>query len=179
MSTFIAETKQNAMRASLVFFFFCIVVVVVHSAATTKRGTSKAPARRSAYAYLRTVRGKNSCASGTCPFWQKHGRSFVSLRCYNEQYQDCICLHRMCYRSCLFDRNTCDQEMVSCLQQICPRCLPAASAATICPAQQAMAASVLQSLKNFPCYSCCTNSAGMNRNNTGTGVGGNIMPMSK
>lgn len=169
------------MRTSLVFFFFCLVIVAVHSAAITKRGTSKAPVRQSAYAYLRTVRGKNSCAGGTCPFWQKHGRSFVSLRCYSEQYQECVCLHRMCYRSCLFDRNNCDEEMVSCLQQICRRCLPAASAATVCPAQEAMASAVLQSLKNFACYSCCTNAgaAGSNRNNSSNTVAGNTVTTRK
>jgi hypothetical protein len=135
------------MRISLVILF-CFFIVVVNSA------TTKAPARKSAYAYLRSVRGKNSCAGGTCPFWERHGRSFVSLRCYAQEYQDCVCLHRMCFSSCLFSRDVCNQEMVSCLQQICPRCLPASSLA-LCAVSNSMAASVTNALSTFSCYACC------------------------
>lgn len=155
------------MRTSLIIFCLCLLVAFVHSAAT-----SKAPVRQSAYNYLRTVRGKRSCASGTCAFWQKHGRSFVSLRCYAEQYEECTCLHRTCYSSCLFDRKTCDEEMVSCLQQICRRCLPAASAKTMCPAYDTMAERVVQSLKNFACYPCCGNVGSANRNNSNSNAAG-------
>jgi hypothetical protein len=135
------------MRINFVILF-CLFIAVVNSA------TTKAPARKSAYAYLRSVRGKNSCASGSCPFWERHGRSFVSLRCFSQEYQDCVCLHRMCYSSCLFTRQVCNQEMVSCLQQICPRCLPASSLA-LCPASNLMAQSVTNALSTFACYSCC------------------------
>ena len=135
------------MRISLVILF-CLFIAVVNSA------TTKAPVRKSPYAYLRTVRGKNACAGGSCPYWERHGRSFVTLRCYAEQYQDCVCLHRMCYRSCLFDRAECNAEMISCLQQICPRCTPASQLA-ICPSYNSMAAQVNSTLSTMSCYSCC------------------------
>jgi hypothetical protein len=153
------------MRISLVILF-CLFIVVINSATvkTTSRrvvtsagrATTKAPVRKSAYAYLRTVRGQNSCAGGSCPYWERHGRSFVTLRCYAEQYKDCVCLHRMCYRSCLFDRKECDAEMGSCLQQICPRCTPASQLA-ICSAYNSMAAQVANTLSTMSCYSCCPN----------------------
>jgi len=156
------ETLKN-MRTSLVILF-CLFIVVVNSATskttprriltTAGRGTTKAPARKSAYDYLRTVRGKNSCASGSCPFWDGHGRSFVSLRCYAQEYQDCTCLHRMCFKSCLFSRQVCNAEMVSCLRQICPRCLPASQLA-MCKVYDSMSQRVAESLSNFACYSCC------------------------
>jgi hypothetical protein len=137
------------MRISLVILFG-LFIVVVNSA------TTKAPARKSAYAYLRTVRGKNSCASGSCPFWDQHGRSFVSLRCYAEQYKDCTCLHRMCFSSCLFTPQECNAEMVQCLKEICPRCLPASSVG-ICSVYDSVAVRVTQALATFACYPCCPN----------------------
>jgi len=129
---------------------------------TAGRGTTKAPTKQSAYAYLRSIRGKKSCASGSCPFWERHGRSFVSLRCYAEQYQECVCLHRMCFSSCMFSRQTCNQEMVSCLKQICPRCMPATQTA-MCSVYDSMAGQVAQSLSAFACYPCCPS---LNNNNT-------------
>jgi hypothetical protein len=144
------------MRICFVIIF-CLFLVVVNSAIT------KAPARKTAFNYLRSIRGKNSCANGTCPFWERHGRSFVSLRCFAQEYQECVCLHRMCYRSCLFDRKVCNNEMVSCLQQICPRCLPASSLA-LCAASNAMATSVSNALSNFACYSCCPVRGNSNNN---------------
>jgi len=154
------------MRISLILLF-CLIIVVVNSAAPKPppRATTKAPARKSAYAYLRTVRGSKSCASGTCPFWERHGRSFVSLRCYAQEYKDCTCLHRMCYSSCLFERSTCDAEMVSCLQQICRRCMPASSTA-ICSAYDLVATQVVNSLKTFTCYACCPFKPNTNSNAT-------------
>jgi hypothetical protein len=90
----------------------------------------------------------------------------VSLRCYAEQYQDCTCLHRMCFSSCLFTRQVCNQEMVSCLRQICPRCMPA-SALSMCATYDSMAVRVAQSLSQFACYSCCSNlPGGSSRNST-------------
>lgn len=146
------------MRVSLAIFF-CLLFAVVHSA------TTKAPARKSAYAYLRSIRGKSSCANGTCPFWQQHGRSFLSLRCYSEQYQECVCLHRMCFSSCLFDRNTCNNEMVSCLKQICPRCSPA-SPSPMCGVHDSMAVRVTETLSTFVCYPCCPNANKPTNSNT-------------
>jgi len=150
------------MRISLVILF-CLFIVVVNSATTKTtrrvvasagRGTTKAPARKSAYAYLRTVRGKNSCAGGSCPFWDRHGRSFVSVRCYAKEYQDCVCLHRLCFRSCLFTRQQCNAEMVQCLREICPRCLPASQLA-ICSVYNSVTTSIAQTLSTFACYACC------------------------
>lgn len=153
------------MRRCLVFLL-CLVIVVVN-AATTKtprsrlatkigRNTTKAPSSKSAFAYLRTVRGKNSCAGGSCPFWDRHGRSFASLRCYSRQYQECTCLHRMCFSSCMFTREICNQEMASCLRQICPLCMPA-SASTMCAVYDSMAERVADALSFFACYPCCPN----------------------
>ena len=153
------------MRLSLVVLS-CILIVAVHSAAvpsqqairnsgvTAGRNRTLTGSTNSAYDYLRRVRGKNSCSSGSCPLWERHGRSFVSLRCYKQEYQECTCLHRMCYSSCLFSRDVCNQEMVHCLQQICRRCMPA-SASAVCAAQDAMAANIANSLSTFSCYSCC------------------------
>jgi hypothetical protein len=160
------------MRISIVLLL-CLLIVVINSAtvkpttrrvvATTGRSATKAPARISAYTYLRTVRGKSSCASGTCPFWQQHGRSFAALRCYSQEYQDCVCLHRMCFSSCMFTRQVCNDEMVSCLKQICRRCMPA-SASAMCGVYDSMATSVSNALSVFACYPCCPslNNAGGN-----------------
>jgi hypothetical protein len=162
------------MRLSLVLLL-CLVIVVVNSATTktTVRGiavtkgqnTTKAPVPKSAYAYLRTVRGKNSCSSGSCPFWERHGRSFAALRCYSQQYQECTCLHRMCFSSCLFTRHVCNQEMVSCLRQICPRCMPA-SASAMCAIYDSVAERVAHALSVFACYPCCPNINGGSTNNS-------------
>ena len=153
------------MRLSIVVLF-CLAIAVVNSATarttlrrivtTAGRGTTKAPAPKSAYAYLRSVRGKNSCAGGSCPFWERHGRSFAALRCYSQQYQECTCLHRMCFSSCMFSREICNQEMVSCLRQICPRCMPA-SASAMCSVYDSMAERVAEALSVFACYPCCPN----------------------
>jgi len=151
------------MRVSLVIFF-ALFIVMVNSATTkttrrlvtTKRGVTQAAKPKSAYAYLRSVRGKTSCASGTCPFWERHGRSFAALRCYSQQYQECTCLHRMCYSSCMFTPEICNQEMVSCLRQICPRCMPA-SASAMCAIYDSMAERVATALAVFACYPCCPN----------------------
>ena len=143
------------MRVSQVIFLAALIALV--SCATlkpTRPGTTKAPKPKSAYAYLRSIRGKNSCAGGTCPFWERHGRSFAALRCYSEQYKECVCLHRMCFSSCMFKRAVCNQEMVSCLQQICPRCMPVASQ-PMCKVYDSMAARVADALSVFACYSCC------------------------
>jgi hypothetical protein len=153
------------MRFSLVLLL-CLIIVVVNSA-TTKitsdrvlttagRNSTKATTPKSAYAYLRSIRGKNSCAGGSCPFWERHGRSFASLRCYSKQYQECTCLHRMCYSSCMFTPEICNQEMVSCLRQICPRCMPA-SASAMCAIYDSMAERVATALAVFACYPCCPN----------------------
>ncbi|UJR09661.1 hypothetical protein I4U23_013895 [Adineta vaga] len=156
------------MRASLVICLALFVVMV--SCAVPK--TSKAPKRQSAYAYLRSVRGKNSCAGGTCPFWERHGRSFAALRCYSQQYQECVCLHRMCFSSCMFQRDECNKEMAICLKQICPRCMPASSL-SMCQVYDSMADKVAQALSVFACYPCCpnlVNSASNNTNNTGANI---------
>jgi hypothetical protein len=145
----------------------CIVIIVIDATVTTRttvhrnvtnvqRRTTKMPAPKSAYAYLRTVRGKNSCTGGTCPFWERHGRSFASLRCYSRQYQECTCLHRMCFSSCMFTREVCNQEMVSCLRQICPQCMPP-SASAMCAVYDSMAERVAEALSVFACYPCCSN----------------------
>ncbi len=162
------------MRISLVLLL-CFVIVVVNSttARTTRRrvvvtegrNTTKAPAPKSAYAYLRTVRGKNSCSGGSCPFWERHGRSFAALRCYSQQYQECTCLHRMCYSSCMFTPTICNEEMVSCLKQICPRCMPA-SASAMCSVYDSMAGQVAAALSAFACYPCCPNVNNANGNNS-------------
>lgn len=148
------------MRFSLVLLL-CFIIVLVNCAPSktarrnvvvnTGRNTTK-----SAYAYLRSIRGNNSCASGSCPFWERHGRSFASLRCYTRQYQECTCLHRMCFSSCLFTPKVCNDEMVSCLKQICPRCMPA-SASAMCAVYDSMADRVAQTLSVFACYPCCPN----------------------
>jgi hypothetical protein len=153
------------MRFSLVLLL-CLIIVVVNSATTklirrrvvvtTERGTTKASASKSAYDYLRTVRGKKSCAGGSCPFWERHGRSFAALRCYSQQYQECTCLHRMCFSSCMFNRTICNEEMASCLKQICPRCMPP-SASAMCAVYDSMADQVAQALSVFACYPCCPN----------------------
>jgi hypothetical protein len=153
------------MRLSLVLLL-CLVIVVVNSTTTktTRRrvvvtagqGATKAPITKSAYAYLRTIRGNNSCAGGSCPFWNRHGRSFASLRCYSRQYQECTCLHRMCFSSCMFTRQICNKEMVLCLQQICPLCMPP-SASTMCAVYDSMAERVAEALSVFACYPCCPN----------------------
>jgi hypothetical protein len=151
------------MRISLVILF-CLCIIVVNSATvktttrrvvtTAGRTTTKAPLRKSAYDHLRSVAGKISCASGSCPFWERQGRSFVSLRCYAEQYKECVCLHRMCFSSCLFERKDCNDEMVSCLKQICPRCMPASQTA-MCSAYDSVAVKIADALGTFTCYSCC------------------------
>lgn len=157
------------MRLSLVVVL-CWVFLAANAAAgrTTARrvqgavGThnaTKAPVIKSAYAYLRSVRGKNSCAGGSCPFWERHGRSFAALRCYSQQYQECTCLHRMCFSSCMFTRQICNQEMVTCLQQICPRCMPS-SASAMCAVYDSMAERVADALSVFACYPCCPNNNG-------------------
>ncbi len=167
------------MRINLVLLL-CLVIVVVNSSTTkttrrrvvansfstkttrrpvvvtTESSTTKVPAPKSAYAYLRTIRGNNSCAGGSCPFWERHGRSFVSLRCYAKQYQECTCLHRLCFSSCMFTRQICNQEMVSCLREICPRCMPA-SASAMCAVYDSMAERVAEALSIFACYPCCPN----------------------
>ncbi|CAF2066389.1 unnamed protein product [Rotaria magnacalcarata] len=151
------------MHISLVLLF-CVFIVATNAAATSTtrrvgqvnnvRLTSKAPVRKTPYDYLRAVRGKSSCASGPCPFWEQHGRSFVSLRCYEQQYKECTCLHRMCFKSCMFKVETCNQEMVSCLRQICPRCMPASELA-MCKIYDSTVGQVASSLKKFACYSGC------------------------
>lgn len=162
------------MRLCLVFLL-CLVIVVVNTA-TTKiprsrlpttigRNNTKASSSKSAFAYLRTIRGKNSCAGGSCPFWDRHGRSFASLRCYSRQYQECTCLHRMCFSSCMFTREICNQEMASCLRQICPLCMPA-SATTMCAVYDSMAERVADALSFFACYPCCPNTNGAASNNS-------------
>ncbi|CAF1280634.1 unnamed protein product [Adineta steineri] len=152
-------------------FLFAVFIVVVNSAAIQ---TSKA---KSAYAYLRSVRGNKSCASGTCPFWEKHGRSFAALRCYQQQYQECTCLHRMCFSSCMFTREVCNKEMVQCLQQICPRCMPANSM-SMCKVYDSMAVRVADALSVFSCYACCPNINKPNSNNTMMQNGQTIKPPS-
>ena len=144
------------MRLTLVVVL-CVLIAVAHSAAikaTTPRATSKAPAPRSAYAYLRSIRGTKSCAGGSCPFWERHGRSFAALRCYSREYQECTCLHRMCFSSCMFTKKVCNEEMVQCLRQICPRCMPA-SAKAMCSVYDSTAERVAEALSVFACYSCC------------------------
>ncbi len=153
------------MRISSVLLL-CLVIVVVNSSTTkttrrrvvvtTGRNTTKVSAPKSAYAYLRSIRGKNSCAGGSCPFWERHGRSFASLRCYSAQYQECTCLHRMCFSSCMFTPAVCNQEMVACLRAICPRCMPA-SASAMCAVYDSMAGRVAEALAVFACYPCCPN----------------------
>lgn len=152
------------MRLSFVIFA-SLIIVLVNAAALAAQ---KPPATRSAYAYLRRVRGTKSCNGTSCPFWQRHGRSFVSLRCYSQEYQDCTCLHRMCYRSCMFTQQVCDQEMVHCLRQICPRCMPA-SAAAMCPVYDSMAQSVAAALSSFSCYACCPPSSTAGNSSTSSG----------
>ena len=149
------------MRFSLIILS-CLVIVVVNSATikvpnrgvltNAGRNTTKAP--KSAFDYLRSVRGKNSCAGGSCPFWERHGRSFAALRCYSQQYQECTCLHRMCFSSCMFQPAECNAEMASCLKQICPRCVPA-SASAMCSVYDSMADRVANALAAFACYPCC------------------------
>lgn len=162
------------MRISLVVLITLLfAVVIVHSATTTKKRsavttkTSKAPVRQSAYTYLRSVRGNRSCKTGTCPFWERHGRSFAALRCYSQQYQECVCLHRMCFSSCLFSRDVCNQEMVLCLRQICPRCLPPSSL-PMCAVYDSMAERVADALSVFACYPCCPSMANQQGNTTTT-----------
>lgn len=152
------------MRLSIVLFASLIIVLI--NAATL--AAQKPSTGRSAYAYLRRVRGTKSCNGTSCPFWQRHGRSFVSLRCYSQEYQDCTCLHRMCYRSCMFTQQVCDQEMVHCLRQICPRCMPA-SAAAMCPVYDSMAQSVATALSSFSCYACCPPSSSTGNSSTSSG----------
>ncbi|CAF2719385.1 unnamed protein product [Rotaria sp. Silwood2] len=122
--------------------------------AVTNARNTKAPLQQSAYTYLRFVRGTQSCSSGMCPFWQRHGRSFVSLRCYAQQYRECTCLHRMCFSSCMFERKVCNDEMVSCLRQICRRCMPV-SAQAMCSVYDSVAEEVTKALAVFACYPCC------------------------
>ena len=140
------------MRLSLIVLL-CFAIALATSA-TTRRRPTKTPAPKSAYAYLRSVRGNSSCTSGSCPFWERHGRSFAALRCYSQQYQECTCLHRMCFSSCMFTREVCNQEMVSCLRQICPRCMPP-SASAMCAVYDSMATRVAEALSIFACYPCC------------------------
>lgn len=167
------------MRFSLVLLICLIgVVAIAHSATTAKRRTlptttSKAVARPSAYAYLRRVRGNRTCNTGSCPLWERHGRSFAALRCYSQEYRDCVCLHRMCYSSCLFTREVCNQEMVSCLRQICPRCMPA-SALAMCSAYDSMAEKVADALSLFTCYACCPVMANQPGNATSSNCVGSI-----
>ncbi|CAF3873857.1 unnamed protein product [Rotaria sordida] len=164
------------MRISLVLLL-CFLIVMVNSAktkvtrrrviSTTGQNSTKAPTPKSAYAYLRSVRGKRSCTGRSCPFWERHGRSFAALRCYAQQYQECTCLHRMCFSSCMFTRQVCNEEMVSCLRQICPRCMPP-SASAMCAVYDSLAVQVANALSVFACYPCCPiiNNVGIN-NNTG------------
>ncbi|CAF1262917.1 unnamed protein product [Adineta steineri] len=126
---------------------------------------------------LLLVRGNKSCASGTCPFWEKHGRSFAALRCYQQQYQECTCLHRMCFSSCMFTREVCNKEMVQCLKQICPRCMPANSM-SMCKVYDSMAVRVADALSVFSCYACCPNINKPNSNNTMMQNGQTIKPPS-
>ncbi|CAF4558614.1 unnamed protein product [Rotaria sp. Silwood1] len=168
------------MRISLVLLL-CFVIVMVNSAntrvtrrrvtPTTGRNSTKVSAPKSAYAYLRSVRGKNSCARGSCPFWERHGRSFAALRCYAKQYQECTCLHRMCFSSCMFTPKVCNQEMVSCLRQICPRCMPT-SASAMCAVYDSLAEQVANALSVFACYPCCpiVNNGVINNNQNGSSV---------
>ena len=162
------------MRLSLALSFIFMLVALIEAIPRTTSGrivnnagrrTTKAPAPKSAYAYLRSVRTKNSCSGGTCPFWERHGRSFAALRCYSQQYQECVCLHRMCFSSCMFTREVCNQEMVSCLQNICPRCMPP-SASAMCSVYDSMATRVAEALSVFACYPCCPNLNGASTNTT-------------
>lgn len=159
------------MRNSLVLLL-CLVIVMANAAHAkvtrrrvtnnTAQATTKAPGVQSAYAYLRSVRGNKSCTEESCPFWERHGRSFASLRCYAKQYRECTCLHRMCFSSCMFTPKVCNEEMVSCLRQICPRCMPA-SALPMCAVYDSMAERVAEALSIFACYPCCPNiNSGMN-----------------
>ncbi|CAF4739483.1 unnamed protein product [Rotaria socialis] len=151
------------MHISLVLLF-CVFIVAINAAATNITGrvdqvnavhlTPKAAVGKSPYDYLRAVSGKTSCTTGPCPFWERHGRSFVSLRCYEQQYKECTCLHRLCFKSCMFKRETCNQEMASCLRQICPRCLPASQLA-ICKIYDSTVGQVAKALSKFTCYSSC------------------------
>ena len=147
------------MRISLVLLF-CLFIVVING----ERGITKVSRRKSAYDYLRSVRGTRSCADGSCPFWERHGRSFVSLRCSAREYRECTCLHQMCFRSCIFSREVCNLEMVSCLRQICRRCMPASSQ-PMCALYDSMAEKVTEALAVFACYSCCADNV-MSNNNT-------------
>ena len=157
------------MRISLVILLCLVIAVVNSSIIKTTRGrvqaTTKAPVPKSAFGYLRSIRGNKSCTSGSCPFWERHGRSFSALRCYSKQYQECVCLHRMCFSSCMFSRQDCNKEMVSCLQQICPQCMPA-SASTMCAVYDSMAGRVAEALSVFACYPCCPNSNSASTNST-------------
>ncbi|CAF1436079.1 unnamed protein product [Adineta ricciae] len=157
------------MHVSLVICLALFIAVVNCAPAQT----SKARKPQSAYAYLRSVRSKNSCASGTCAFWERHGRSFAALRCYSQQYKECVCLHRMCFSSCLFTRQQCNSEMVICLKQICPRCMPASSS-SMCQVYDSMAERVADALSVFSCYACCPNLVNSPLNNTNN-AGGNLI----
>lgn len=136
----------------------CLIIATIHGASLTRQPT-KSSTKTSPFNYLRSVRGTKSCSSKSCPFWEKHGRSFLSLRCYGEQFQDCTCLHRMCFSSCLFSRDVCNAEMAQCIAQICPRCTPAAEI-HLCSAQNLLVNQMTQSLNNFACYPCCAGTSG-------------------
>ena len=142
--------------------FFCLLIATIHAASLQRQPTKQSP-----YDYLRSVRGTKSCSSDSCPFWEKHGRSFVSLRCYAEQYQECTCLHRMCFRSCLYGPAVCNAEMAHCIEQICPRCTSAAEK-HLCAAQNPLVGQMLQSLNNFACYPCCAGANSPLNGNTST-----------
>jgi hypothetical protein len=54
----------------------------------------------------------------------------------------------------MFTPEICNAEMVSCLKQICPRCMPA-SASAMCNIYDSMAERVAAALSVFACYPCC------------------------
>ncbi|CAF1609658.1 unnamed protein product, partial [Didymodactylos carnosus] len=131
-----------------------VAVKATTKKAVIKQQSTKVSSQQSAYAYLASLKPKRSCSSGSCPFWEKHGRSFAALRCYQKRYQECTCLHRMCFSSCMFDRQTCNTEMVACLKQICSECMPP-SATAVCTVYDSMAERVAEALSMFACYPCC------------------------
>jgi hypothetical protein len=79
----------------------------------------------------------------------------------------------MCYSSCLFTLADCNAEMVSCLKQICPRCMPA-SATAMCSVYDSVAVQVTNSLSVFACYPCCANLA--NSPNSGNNTNSLALP---
>jgi hypothetical protein len=65
----------------------------------------------------------------------------------------------------MFTPTICNEEMVSCLKQICPRCMPA-SASAMCSVYDSMAGQVAAALSAFACYPCCPNVNNANGNNS-------------